>query len=52
VADGDAVSNGRSAFLISSVNAGSILYVDLIADSYKVHVSSKYGIEPNTAVFS
>ena len=52
VADGDAVSNGRPAFLIGSVNAGSILYVDLIADSYKVHVSSKYGIEPNTAVFS
>jgi len=50
--DGNIIPDGSTVFLISTMNAGSVLYVYLIADFDKVHIPPYHSIEPKAAVIT
>jgi hypothetical protein len=52
VADGNIIADIRSTFLISTMDAGSILYIDPVADSDIVHIAPYHGIKPDAAIIT
>ncbi len=50
MSDRDFVPNGGAIALVSTVDAGPVLHIDLVPDIDEIHVSAYDGIEPKTAV--
>jgi hypothetical protein len=50
MADGYVIAYSGAEFLKSAMDAGAVLYINLVSDFNKVYIASYYGIEPETAV--
>jgi hypothetical protein len=48
--NGNIIANSCATFLKGAVNAGSILYIDLVSQAYEIDITPYHRIEPDTAI--